>query len=138
MKNLLKNLFLITSIVVLSSCTTTPPSSSSSSEESVSSAPSSEEQSSPSSDSSEDTSVSVDPTYQDPIIPEKVREDRNMSKAQTIPANVITEEKFVKSRHADITQVNNDFFMKSTDYNLKFVLIHDIPFAMALGSFPLS
>lgn len=122
MKKLLKNLFLITSIVVLSSCTTTPPSSSSSSEESVSSAPSSEEQSSPSNDSSEDTSVSVDPTYQDPIVPEKVREDRNMSKAQTIPANVITEEKFVKSRHADITQVNNDFFMKSTDYNLKFVL----------------
>lgn len=134
MKKLLQNLFLIASIVMTSGCVFSNPSTGSSEQESLPSngetsteSSSNKEDSSESSsssneeDSSESSSSSEDP-YKDPVVEEKVREDRNLSKAQTIPENKITEEKFVKSRYKDIFKFNDDYYMKADVYNLKFAL----------------
>ena len=120
-----------------SSCVVDKPSNSTtssinSSEESPSN--SSEESSIPSEESSDSSadnssggsSESTGPTYEDPVVAEKVREDRKLDKSPTIPANVVTEEKFVKSKYKDITKVNGDYFMKADNYSLKFALKNGI------------
>ena len=103
-----------------SSINTSEESPSNSSEES--SIPSEESSDSSADNSSGGSSESTGPTYEDPVVAEKVREDRKLDKSPTIPANVVTEEKFVKSRHKDITTVNGDYFMKADAYSLKFAL----------------